>query len=46
MRPEVDGRPFEETPNQCSDPVTQRWCCDFDAEEAMAEDVRQCFGQH
>ena len=37
MRPEVEGRPFDESPNQWSDPVTQAWCYQYDAEEAMAE---------
>ena len=40
MRPEVEGRPFDESPNQWSDPVTQAWCYGYDAEEAMAEAVR------
>lgn len=37
MRPEVEGRHFDESPNQWSDPVTQAWCYDYDAEEAMAK---------
>lgn len=37
MRPEVEGLPFYESPNQWSDPVTQAWCYKYDAEEAMAE---------
>ena len=37
MRPEVEGLPFDESPNQWSDPVTQAWCYDYDAEEAMAK---------
>ena len=40
MRPEVEGRPFDESPNQWSDPVTQAWCYAYDAEEAMAEAMR------
>ena len=36
MRPEVEGLPFDESPNQWSDPVTQAWCYNHDAEEAMA----------
>ena len=35
MRPEVEGRTFDESPNQWSDPVTQDWCYNYDAEEAM-----------
>lgn len=37
MRLEVEGRPFTESPNQWSDPVTQAWCFGYDAEEAAAE---------
>ena len=40
MRPEVEGLPFDESPNQWSDPVTQVWCYAYDAEEAMAEAMR------
>ena len=40
MRPEVEGRPFDESPNQWSDPVTQAWCFGYDAEEVMVEAVR------
>ena len=40
MRPEVEGRPFDESPNQWSDPVTQDWCYGYDAEEVMAEAAR------
>ena len=40
MRPEVEGRPFDESPNQWSDPVTQAWCYGYDAEEAIVEAVR------
>ena len=32
MRPEVDGRQFISSPNQWSDPTTQRWCFGYDAE--------------
>lgn len=40
MRPEVEGRPFDESPNQWSDPVTQAWSYGYDAEEVMADAVR------
>ena len=40
MRPEVEGRSFDESPNQWSDPVTQAWSYGYDAEEVMAEAVR------
>ena len=32
MRPEVLGLPFEQSPNQWSDPVTQAWAYGYDAE--------------
>ena len=32
MRPEVEGRQFVSSPNQWSDPTTQRWCYGYDAE--------------
>ena len=32
MRPEVEGRQFIRSPNQWSDPTTQRWCFGYDAE--------------
>lgn len=32
MRPEVEGRVFTTSPNQWSDPATQRWCYGYDAE--------------
>lgn len=31
MRPEVEGRQFMRSPNQWSDPTTQRWCYGYDA---------------
>lgn len=37
MRPEVEGRPFGSSPNQWSDPVTQRWAYGYDAEAVMEE---------
>jgi salicylate hydroxylase len=35
MRPEVEGRSFQASPNQWSDPVTQSWAYGYDAEEVM-----------
>lgn len=35
MRPEVEGRHFIRSPNQWSDPTTQRWCYGYDAEEEI-----------
>jgi salicylate hydroxylase len=32
MRPEVEGKQFMSSPNQWSDPTTQRWCYGYDAE--------------
>ena len=32
MRPEVEGKQFLSSPNQWSDPTTQRWCYGYDAE--------------
>src|SRR6266481_4810319 len=32
MRPEVEGKQFVSSPNQWSDPTTQRWCYGYDAE--------------
>lgn len=37
MRNEVEGKPFVDSPNQWSDPVTQDWAYGYDAEEAMKE---------
>lgn len=37
MRPEVEGRHFISSPNQWSDPVTQRWCYAYDAEQAITD---------
>jgi salicylate hydroxylase len=36
MRPEVLGLPFEESPNQWSDPETQQWAYGYDAVQAVA----------
>ena len=45
MRPEVEGRPFAESPNQWSDPVTQDWCYNYDAEEAMMQAMNSAFAE-
>lgn len=45
MRPEVEGLPFDESPNQWSDPVTQAWCFNHDAEEAMAKAMRSALAE-
>lgn len=37
MRPEVERKPFIESPNQWSDPVTQHWSYGYDAEEVARE---------
>ncbi|KAF4335208.1 salicylate hydroxylase [Fusarium beomiforme] len=37
MRPEVEGKPFVESTNQWSDPVTQIWAYGYDAEDAIGE---------
>ena len=39
MRMEVLGEEFHESPNQWSDPVTQRWAFGYDAVEAMASEL-------
>lgn len=39
MRPEVLGQTFDESPNQWSDPVTQRWAYAYDAVEAAAREL-------
>lgn len=35
MRQEVEGTPFVSSPNQWSDPTTQRWCYGYDAEQEV-----------
>lgn len=40
MRPEVLGLPFEESPNQWTDPETQQWAYGYDAVEAIASVLR------
>ncbi|EKJ72042.1 hypothetical protein FPSE_07784 [Fusarium pseudograminearum CS3096] len=35
MRAEIEGRPFVESTNQWSDPVTQLWAYGYDAEQAI-----------
>jgi salicylate hydroxylase len=37
MRPEVEGKPFIESPNQWSDPATQHWSYGYDAEDVARE---------
>lgn len=37
MRPEVEGRHFISSPNQWSDPATQRWCYAYDAEKVIKD---------
>lgn len=37
MRPEVEGKHFITSPNQWSDPTTQKWCYAYDAERAIRE---------
>lgn len=37
MRPEVEARPFLESPNQWSDPMTQFWAYGYDAEDVARE---------
>ncbi|KAI1627692.1 salicylate hydroxylase [Exophiala viscosa] len=41
MAPEVDGRDFVSSPNQWSDPTTQRWCYGYDAEA----EIRKAFSR-
>ena len=36
MQPEVLGLPFDESPNQWSDPETQKWAYGYDAVKAIA----------
>ena len=40
MRSEVLGEPFEESPNQWSDPDTQKWAYGYDATEAISAELR------
>lgn len=40
MRAEVEGLPFNCSPNQWSDPVTQWWAYGYDAEKAMARHMQ------
>ncbi|KAM5386568.1 hypothetical protein ACJZ2D_000531 [Fusarium nematophilum] len=37
MLPEVEGRSFQTSPNQWSDPKTQSWAYGYDAEEILSE---------
>lgn len=41
MKPEVLGEPFEESPNQWSDPETQKWAYGYDAIEAVKLAIEQ-----
>ena len=40
MRPEVEGREFDQSPNQWSDPATQTWAYGYDAAQAIREAFR------
>ena len=40
MKLEVDGTPFERSPNQWSDPLTQRWCYNYDAVGVIGQVAR------
>jgi salicylate hydroxylase len=40
LEKEVLGQPFDESPNQWSDPVTQRWAYGYDAVEAIRDKFR------
>ncbi|KAL6917090.1 hypothetical protein FSHL1_008255 [Fusarium sambucinum] len=40
MRAEVEGKPFVESTNQWSDPITQLWAYGYDAEKAIGERLR------
>lgn len=41
MKREVEGVPFTTSPNQWSDPVTQRWCYAYDAEKEISSAWRR-----
>lgn len=38
MQPEVQGRSFQSSPNQWSDPLTQSWAYGYDAEGKMEDE--------
>jgi salicylate hydroxylase len=40
MRPEVEGRQFNQSPNQWSDPATQTWAYGYNAADEMREELR------
>ena len=40
MRPEVEGRQFDQSPNQWSDPATQTWAYGYNAVDEMREGLR------
>jgi salicylate hydroxylase len=42
MRAEVEGKVVKESPNQWSDPATQRWCYGYDAEK----EIRDVWDEH
>lgn len=41
MLPEVEGRSFQSSPNQWSDPPTQSWAYQYDAEKKMEQEWRK-----
>jgi salicylate hydroxylase len=41
MRAEVEGSPFDESPNQWSDPVTQAWAYGYDSVAEMRAELRE-----
>ncbi|KAF2258075.1 2-polyprenyl-6-methoxyphenol hydroxylase [Lojkania enalia] len=45
MKAEVEGRPVIESPNQWSDPVTQRWAYGYDAEKEVADAWKDFVGE-
>lgn len=40
MRPEVEGRKFDQSPNQWSDPATQTWAYGYNAADEMKGALR------
>ena len=45
MRLEVEERSLNDSPNKWNDSVTVYLYCENYPKEAMAEDVRECFGE-
>jgi salicylate hydroxylase len=41
MRPEVEGKPFADSPNQWSDPATQQFCYSYDVIDAVHDALEQ-----